>query len=147
MHGWGSSEADALTEGLAEYEGGAHTTAFYRTTGYQRLLRHVVEEIPDQVVFRSSQDLTGATVAPTITTMDIYFGGHLIVYWLAVALGEDVHARLVRHQEDTFTAALAAELAAADLTMQEAWDAFAAWVAAEYAALQAPTLDPLPLPG
>ena len=135
-----------VTEGLAEYEGGAHTTAFYRTTGYQRLLRHVVEEIPDQVVLRSSQGLTGATVA-TITTTDVYFGGHLIVYWLAAALGEDVHARLVRHQEDTFTAALAAELAAADLTMQEAWDAFAAWVAAEYAALQAPTLDPLPLPG
>ena len=133
-----------VTEGLAEFEGGAHTTDFYRTTGYERLIRYVVEQIPDQVFLRYSQDLTGAASGATIGTTDVYFGGHLILYWLAETLGERVHGRLLRHEHATFDAALTADLAAAGMTVEEAWGALRAWVAAEYAAITAPSIVPLP---
>ena len=118
-----------------EFEGGAHTTDYYRTTGYGRLVRYVVEEIPDQVFLHHRATLAGTETAAAITTTDAYFGGRLILHVLADILGEDVHARLVRHEYPTFTAALTAELAAAGLTMEEAWAGLRAWVAAEYAAL------------
>ena len=120
-----------ITEGLAEYEGNAHTTTYNSTVQYENLLRYVVETIPDRIF--CCENLTGAQ---SISTTDAYFGGRLILYWLADAIGEDVHVRLLRHDHDTFAEALTAELAAADMTMQEAWSAFTAWVAAEYALLE-----------
>ena len=134
-----------VTEGLAEFEGGVHTTNFYRTVGYERLIRYVVEEIPGQVMLQRTETLA-ATSPATITTTDVYFGGHLILYWLAETLGEDVHRRLIRYEHETFNAALTAELAAAGMTMEEGWDALRAWVAAEYAAITAPSTAVLPLP-
>ena len=138
-----------VTEGLAEFEGGAHTTDFYRTVGYERLIRYVVEAVPDQVMLHET---LAETSPATITTTDIYFGGHLLVYWLADAIGEDVHARLLRYTQDTFAEALAAELAAAGMTVPEAWTAFKAWLRAEYAAITgttppfgAPPQEPTPL--
>lgn len=135
-----------VTEGLAEFEGGAHTTDFYRTTGYERLLRYVVEEIPDQVFLHHRATLAGTESAAAITTTDIYFGGHLILVWLADRLGENVHARLVRHEHPTFDAALAAEFAAAGWTVAEAWEDLRTWVAAEYAALSPTAVSARPLP-
>ncbi|MCY3886665.1 MAG: hypothetical protein OXG19_03035 [Chloroflexi bacterium] len=131
-----------VTEGLAEFEGGAHTTDFYRTVGYERLIRYVVEEVPDQVMLQRTETLAETSLA-TITTTDVYFGGHLILYWLAETLGEDVHRRLMRYEHETFNAALMAELAAADMTMEEGWAALRAWVAAEYAAITAPSAAPV----
>ena len=135
-----------VTEGLAEFEGGTHTTNFYRTVGYERLIRYVVEQIPDRVILQRTETLAETNPA-TITTTDVYFGGHLILYWLAETLGESVHRRLLRYEQETFHAALTAELAAADMTVEEGWAALRAWVAAEYAAITAPSVAPaLPLP-
>ena len=52
-----------MSEGLAEYEGQAHTTPHQQTAAYQNLIRYVVEQIPNQILLRSSQDLTGNTHA------------------------------------------------------------------------------------
>ncbi len=125
-----------VSEGLAEYEGGANTTDYHRTDGYVNLIQHVVEAIPHRIF--CCETLTGDA---TITTTDAYFGGRLILHWLAAALGEDVHTRLVRHQHDTFTAALTAELAAAGMAVEQAWAALRAWAQEEYARL----VDPPPL--
>ena len=122
-----------VSEGLAEYEGGANTTDYHRTDGYVNLIQHVVEAISHRIF--CCETLTGDA---TITTTDAYFGGRLILHWLAAALGEDVHTRLVRHQHDTFTAALTAELAAAGMAVEEAWAALRAWAQEEYARLVGP---------
>ena len=129
---WNDKPPWWVSEGLAEYEANAHTTAYNRTVQYQNLVRYVVETIPDRIF--CCETLTGEK---SISTTDAYFGGRLILYWLAEALGGDVHVRLVRHQHDTFEAALIAELADAGMTIEEAWETFRVWVAGQYAQLPA----------
>lgn len=113
-----------VTEGLAEYEGLMHTTEWYRTTGVEALRRKVVDEGIVRQIFRI-QNWDGEA---SLFTTDVYWGGQVIMAHLAELLGEEVHVRLVRHAHPTFDAALAAELAAADRTLQEVWDGLRAWV-------------------
>ena len=117
-----------VTEGMAEYEGMFNATEYNRTDGFDSLVRYVHDEIPDQLRCCGGNP-------PTFSTTDIYFGGALIMKYLADTFGEDFHVRLVRHQHPSFEAALAAEIEASGSTIQETFDGLLAWLKQQRAAL------------
>ena len=113
-----------VSEGLAEYEGMFNSTEYNRTAGFDSLVRYVHDRIPDRIY--CCQTLEGAT--PTFGTSDGYFGGALIMKFLADTYGEQLHVRLVRHQHSTFIEAVAAEIEAAGSTVPQAFDDMKAWI-------------------
>ena len=113
-----------VSEGLAEYEGMFNATEHNRTVGFATLVRYVRDTIPDRVFY--GQTLASGDL--TLSTSDVYFGGSLILKYLAETFGEDLHVRLVRHAHPTFIEALAAEFAAAGTTVLEVFQGLRAWL-------------------
>ena len=95
-------------EGLAEYEGMFNVNEYDKTAVVDSLVRYVRDHIPDSIFLATSP----GSGAPSISTSDVYFGGSLILKYLAERFGEDIHNRLVRHTYGTFDEALAAEFEA-----------------------------------
>ena len=82
--------------------------------------------IPDRLF--CCQTLAGEL--PALSTTDAYFGGSLILKYLADTFGEDLHVRLVRHTHPTFIEALNAEFEAAGTTVPEVFQGLRAWLEA-----------------
>ena len=129
---WGSNRPVPtwVSEGLAEYDGMFHTTEYNRTTGFDSLVKYVHDRIPDRLYCCQ----TATSSVPTFGTTDIYFGGALIMKYLADTFGEEIHVRLVRHNHPTFVEALAAEIEAQGTTVPDVFDDLTAWLNREYAA-------------
>ena len=108
-----------IREGLAEYEGMFHTTDYNRTVGFRSLVRYVHDQIADKMFLVDSQ---------SISTSDEYFGGSLIMKYLADRFGKDIHRRLVGHAYSTFNEAMDAEYKAADTTAAEVFKDLQAWI-------------------
>ena len=123
-------------EGLAEYEGTFNTTEDNRDHGFSALVQYVRDRIPDRVF--CCQTLVGDL--PSLSTTDAYFGGSLILKYLADTFGEDLHVRLIRHTHPTFVEALAAEFAAAGTTALEVFQGLRAWLGINVEPMAAVTL-------
>ena len=113
-----------VIEGLAEYEGMFNSTEHNRNVGLDALVRYVHDEIPDSIFLESS---TGRDT-PSLTTSDEYFGGSLIMKYLADRFGEEIHNRLVRHTHSTFDAALEAEFEAAGTSATQVFKDLQEWL-------------------
>ncbi|MYF64449.1 MAG: hypothetical protein F4185_00150 [Chloroflexi bacterium] len=91
---------------MPEYEGMFNSTEYNRTEGFRSLVRYVHDQIPDRLY--CCQALEGTTprwessTTPTFGSTSFYFGGSLILKYLADAFGEDIHVRLMRHQYPSF---------------------------------------------
>ena len=125
---WGSVNTRPVpqwvSEGLAEYEGMFNATEHNRTVGFDSLVRYVHDEIPDRIFLAKSL----GSDQLSLTTSDVYFGGALIMKYLADKFGEDIHRRLVRHTHSTFDEAMAAEFEASDTTATEVFEDLQAWL-------------------
>ena len=111
-------------EGLAEYEGTFNATESNRLHGFQALRQYVKERIPDRVF--CCQTLEGGI--DTLATNDAYFGGNLVLLYLKEVLGEDIHARLIRHTHPTLIEALDAEFRAAGTSVEKVFEGLRAWL-------------------
>ena len=112
-------------EGLAEYEGTFNATEHNRTVGFDSLIRYAHERIPDQIFLAGP--FGGDEVS--LTTLDVYFGGNVIMKYLADRFGEDIHRRLVRHTYASIDEALWAEFEAAGTTTPQVFADLQAWLA------------------
>ena len=130
---WGSQRPVPtwVSEGLAEYDGMFHTTEYSRTAGFNSLVRYVHNRIPDRLYCCQ----TAESRVPTFGSTDVYFGGSLILKYLADTFGEEIHVRLVRHQYPSFAEVLAAEIEAAGTTVPEAFEDLKTWLNDRYDAL------------
>ena len=82
------------------------------------------ERIPDRIFLATSL----GSDTPSLTTSDVYFGGALIMKYLADRFGEDIHNRLVRHTHPTFDEAMAAEFEASGTTATEVFEDLQTWL-------------------
>ena len=126
--GFGKDVPDLVREGLAEYEGLFNATEHNRAVGLSYLIRYVHDRIPDRIFLATS---IGSDVQ-SITTSDVYFGGNLIMKYLADRFGEEIHLRLVDHTYPTFNEAMDAEYKAADTTAAEVFKDLQAWITQHY---------------
>ena len=110
-----------FVQGLEEYDGLFHTTPENRTDGFGMLLAHADQRLREEIHCCRSLG------QPTFGTSDPYFGGTLILRFLAEAYGEDIHAAVLRSREPTFSAALKTELESRGTTIQEGFTAMQAW--------------------
>ena len=142
---WGAASQSPVprwvSEGLAEYEGMFNATEYNRTVGFDSLVRYVHDQIPNQLFCCSTDESN----LPSFGTTDVYFGGALIMKYLADTFGEEIHVRLVRHRYPSFAEALAAEIEAAGTTIPEAFADLKAWLDQRYAAPVEVTV-PIPTP-
>ena len=79
-------------EALAEYEGIFNTTQHNRTRTFEKLVEYVSDN--DLLVLATSLEYV-----QSIRPRDSYFGGNLLLKFLADRFGEDIHYRLT-HSED-----------------------------------------------
>lgn len=121
--GW-TSGPSWFVQGLEEHDGIFHTTDENRTEGFAALLRYATDRL------RTEIHCCRTLGEPTIGTSDAYFGGTLILRFLAEVYGEQIHAALLRSVEPTFGAALAAELGWRGVTIEDAFAAMRTWFAA-----------------
>ena len=125
---WGSVNTRPVPqwvhEGLAEYEGMFNATEHNRTVGFDSLVRYVHDRIPDRIFLATPL----GSDQPSITTSDWYFGGALIMKYLADRFGEDIHRRLVRHTHSSFDEAMAAEFEAAGTSAPQVFEDLQAWL-------------------
>ena len=110
-------------EGLAEYEGMFNSTEHNKTHLLDSLVRYFRDRIPDSISLDTSE-----SGGPSITASDIYFGGSLILTYLANRFGDDIHRRIVWHEYDTFDEAMAAEFEAAGTTTEEVFNDLLIWI-------------------
>ena len=113
-----------VSEGLPEYEGMFNATEHNRTVGFDSLVRYVHDRIPDRIFLAKSL----GSDQLSLTTSDVYFGGALILKYLADKFGEDIHRRLVRHTHSTFDEAMAAEFEASGTTASEVFEDLQSWL-------------------
>ena len=106
-------------QGLEEYDGMFHSTKSNRTTGYERLLDHADKRLRDTFYSFGSSS--------------IYFGGVLLLRFLAEQHGEDIHSELLSSGQPTFANALAEELDLRGRTASEAYEDFQRWFEAKLA--------------
>ena len=116
---------------MAEYDGMFHTTEYNRTAGFNSLVRYVHDRIPDKLYCCQTAD----SRSPAFGSTDVYFGGSLILKYLADTFGEEIHVRLLRHTYPTFAEALAAEIEAEGTTVPDAFNDMLAWLDEQYASL------------
>src|SRR5262249_42597995 len=115
--GWRYYSAPAwFVQGLQEYDGIFHTTVANRETTGAALLA-LAKAHPG--VFQCCN--SGLQVS------DVYNGGAAFVTFLAAQFGENLHARLLRDDSPTFSAAL--ENQTKPDSLQELFDKFQAWLA------------------
>ena len=77
-----------IREGLAEYDGFFHTTAWNRTEAVDRLVRYV--DTREREKIHCCQTLAG----PRLGTSSTYYGSAVILMFLAETFGEASHSRL-----------------------------------------------------
>ena len=106
-------------EGLAEYEGTIHTSD---SGGVQRLANHVADE------GLVSLGIPLGGTEPEITVAEVYFGGSLLMKYLADRFGESVHNRLVRLEHSTFEAAFMAEFRSKGVTALQVFGDMQEWI-------------------
>ena len=104
-------------QGLEEYDGMFHSTESNKVTGYKNLIDYADRNLRD--TFYSF----GSTSS--------YFGGLLLMQFLADQYGEEIHADLLKSEQPTFDLALDEELEERDRTVSEAYDDFERWFEAK----------------
>ena len=105
-----------------------NATEHNRTVGFSSLIRYVHDRIPDRILLATSV----GSDAQSITTSDEYFGGNLIIKYLADRFGADIHLRLVDHTYPTFNEAMDAEYRAAGTTVAEVFKDLQEWITQHY---------------
>ena len=91
--------------------------------GYERLLDYSNNRLRDK--FHCCSTLTPGL--ETFGSSDPYFGGTLLLKFMADAFGEEIHLDLLRSEKATFDKALADELELRGLTISEAFTSFQRW--------------------
>ena len=142
IYGYRGTAPQWVQEGLAEYEGMFNANEYDKTAVLDSLARYVHDRIPDSIFLATSP----GSGAPSITTSDVYFGGSLILKYLADRFGEDIHNRLVRHTHATFDEVMAAEFEVAGTTAPEVVNDLQAWLG-QRRGEGTPTPKPLPSTG
>ncbi|MDE0099866.1 MAG: hypothetical protein OXM87_09720 [Truepera sp.] len=104
-----------IIEGIAEYDGFFHTTEYNRTTAIDLLIRHVHRNDREKIFCCLTLD-----AQPGVATTSIYYGGAVIMTFLAERFGEGIHAEL-------FTAPLAEVLERRGTTVAETYRELRAW--------------------
>ena len=80
-----------MREGLAEYDGYFHTTEWNRTEAIHRLFgRSEERDLPSAIY--CCRTLGGGN--PAMATTDVYYGGAIVMMFLAEHFGEGLHADL-----------------------------------------------------
>ena len=120
--GWTSNAPSWFVQGLEEHDGLFHTTPENRTDGFEALMRYADEELRTEI--HCCETLAAEQ---TLGTTDPYFGGTVILRFLADAYGESIHAALLRSPEPSFNAALGEELKRRGATIPEAFTALKGW--------------------
>ncbi len=100
-----------------------NSTEHNKTHLFDSLVRYFRDRIPDSISLETSE-----SGDPSIRSSDIYFGGSLILTYLANRFGEDIHRRMVWHEYDTFDEAMAAEFEAAGTTTEEVFNDLLIWI-------------------
>ena len=115
-----TSEYDAqkwIWEALAEYDGYFHTTEWNRTEAIYRLFDRSEEKNLPAAIY-CCQTLRGDI--PAMVTTDVYYGGAIVMMFLAEHFGERFHARL-------FASPMAEPMLARQTTVYEAFTRFQSW--------------------
>ena len=106
-----------IREGLAEYDGYFHTTEWNRTEAVYRLFdRSEKRNLPAAIYCCRTLRRTSAAMGTT----DVYYGGAIVMIFLAESFGEQIHAEL-------FAAPMADLMLARGTTVDEAFTRFQAW--------------------
>ena len=109
-------------QGLEEHDGMFHSTPGNRTAGFRALLEHADTRLRER--FHCCRTLARQ---PAFASGDPYFGGALLLRFLADTYGEGVHAAILRRPEATFNRALARELGSRGSSVSQAFTAFREW--------------------
>ena len=109
-------------EGLAEYEGTFNTTLHNRTETSRKLVDYVAER--DLIHLRTSLNYE-----QILRPSDTYFGGNLLMKFLADRFGEDIHYRLTHADAESLDEVLRAEYAGAGVTPFVLFGELQAWMA------------------
>ena len=109
------------SEGLAEYEGTFNTTAHNRTETFEKLVDYVSDN--DLVYLATSLDYV-----QSIQPGDTYFGGNLLMKFLADRFGEDIHYRLTHSDVSTLEDVLLSEYQAEDIGVIDLFAELKAWM-------------------
>ena len=78
-----------IREGLAEYDGYMHTTSYNKSVAIPNLLAYVDRTVRDRIICCKT---LGST--ETIATDSVYYGGALIMLFVAEVFGEGTHKHL-----------------------------------------------------
>ena len=106
-----------IWEALAEYDGYVHTTEWNRTEAIYRLFdRSEEKDLPAAIC--CCRTLRGG--ASAMATSDTYYGGAIVMMFLAEHFGEGIHVEL-------FAAPMADPVLARGTTLDEAFTRFQAW--------------------
>lgn len=106
-----------IWEALAEYDGYFHTTEWNRTEAVYRLFdRSEERDLPATI--HCCRTLRGTS--PAMATTDAYYGGAIVMTFLAEHFGEAIHAAL-------FTAPMADVMSARGTTVDDAFTQFQGW--------------------
>ena len=106
-----------IWEALAEYDGYFHTTEWNRTEAIYRLFDRSEEKNLPAAIY-CCRTLSGES--PAMATTDVYYGGAIVMMFLAEHFGEEIHAGL-------FAAPMADLMPARGATVDEAFTRFQAW--------------------
>ena len=127
IHQWNTPSW--VPEGLSEYEGFHHTTLYNRTQAADDLIRYVHEGRRDQIFCC----LTLQNRIPVINTSDVYYGGAVIMEFLAQFFDEKIHLELLRNKRNNFPLTFQDALRRRGYTVQATWRALRAWLNTQYA--------------
>ena len=106
-----------IWEALAEYDGYFHTTEWNRTEAIYRLFDRSEEKNLPAAIY-CCRTLRGER--PAMVTTDVYYGGALVMTFLAEEFGEELHAEL-------FAGHMADLMPARGATVDEAFTRFQSW--------------------
>ena len=104
-------------QGLEEFDGMFHSTESNKVAGYKSLIDYA-----DRYLRDTFYDF-GSTSS--------YFGGLVLMQFMADQYGEEIHADLLKSEQPTFAHALDEELAQRNRTVSEAYDDFERWFEAK----------------
>ena len=109
------------TEGLAEYEGTFNTTPHNRTWTFEKLIEYVSD---NDLVYLA----TSLNYRQSLVPKDTYFGGNLLMKFLADRFGEDIHYRLTHSDVSTLEDVLLAEYEAEGVSGIDLFAELQAWM-------------------
>lgn len=106
-----------IWEALAEYDGYFHTTEWNRTEAVYRLFDRSEEKNLPAAIY-CCRTLHGGS--PAMVTTDVYYGGAIVMTFLAEHFGEEIHAEL-------FATPMADLMSARGTTVDDAFTHFQTW--------------------